>query len=83
MPNTEAGLPLTSMLRRSSRSTVGAASLAPALACGAVCARASTGGTVAVANVDKRKARRDSMIGLLGQCYVTKPGVVSGTSLCG
>jgi hypothetical protein len=60
MPNTDADLPFTSMLRRAIRNTVGAALVPPAPVWGAVCARASVL-TVEAARVESRNARRESM----------------------
>jgi hypothetical protein len=57
---TEAGLPLTSMPRRSSRSTVCAAPLVSTFARGSVCERASVV-AAEVAMADKKNARRDSI----------------------
>ena len=59
MPNTDAGLPFTSMPRRAIRNTVGGAPLAPPLV-GAGCARASVL-AVEAARVESRNARRESM----------------------
>jgi hypothetical protein len=58
MPNTDAGLPFTSMLRRSIRNSVGCALLAPVW--GAGCARASVL-AVEAARAESRNARRESM----------------------
>jgi hypothetical protein len=58
--NTDAGLPFTSMLRRSSRNTVCGALLTSALAAGAVCERASVVAAV-VATADKKNVRRVSI----------------------
>jgi hypothetical protein len=60
MPNTDAGLPFTSMLRRSIRNTVGCALVPPARVWGAVCERASVL-AVEAARAESRSARRESM----------------------
>jgi hypothetical protein len=61
MPNTDAGLPFTSMLRRSSRSTVNGPLSSPAAERGAFCACPSVGMAADAAAAESRKARRESM----------------------
>src|SRR5271157_2163774 len=64
MPNTEAVLPFTSMSRRSSLRTVGAAA-ALGVSAGEVCARAAIADPARVATPPAMTARRDSMGSLL------------------
>jgi lysylphosphatidylglycerol synthetase-like protein (DUF2156 family) len=74
MPNTDAGLPFTSMLRRSIRNTVGGALVPLALVWGAVCARASAP-VVEAATAESSNARRESMgQGLFAHRRVAAPG---------
>jgi hypothetical protein len=60
MPNTDADLPFTSMLRRAIRNTVGGALVPPAPVWGALCARASVL-AVEAARAESRNARRENM----------------------